>query len=204
MPVRSSSSSWLASVVWLRLLLQHRVEALEQGHAALQELVVVRNRLDEAVDGEVDARGFVAGELPVVQVGLVDDLADHPHPAILDAEPLDQGLERAVLAVMTEVGAEDVERDSLAGDIGGVGKGKLRVRIAETLDEPRGGDPIDVGSWARDPRAASRGKRRTMAPDPGRRPTRLRRPQSLRRRLPQGSGALPDGRPQVVDGLDPV
>src|SRR2546426_3472692 len=71
----------------LRLLLQHRVDALEQGHAALQQLVIVRNRLDEAVDREVDARGFVAGELAVVQVGLVDDLADHPHPVVFDAEP---------------------------------------------------------------------------------------------------------------------
>src|SRR5207245_2423906 len=95
---------------------------------------------------------------------LMDDLGDQLDAPVLDAEPLDERLERTVLAVMAEVGAQDVERDPLAGGVGGVGERELRVRIAETPDEPGGGDAVDVRSRARHPGTPARGQRRPVAP----------------------------------------
>src|SRR2546428_12115680 len=124
-------------------------------------------------------------------------------PSILCGESLDQGLERAVLTVMPEVRAEHIERDPLAGSVGRVGKRKLRLLIAEALDEPGGGDAGDVGSRPRDPRAAPGRQRGSVAPARRAR-ARLRGAQTLGRRLPQAGRALPDRRLQVVDGLDAV
>src|SRR5215813_8644140 len=58
----------------LRLLLQHRVQPVEDRHTLRQELVIVRRRLGERPDGQVDAGRLVSGELAVAQVGLVHDL----------------------------------------------------------------------------------------------------------------------------------
>src|SRR5882724_1052965 len=188
----------------LRLLLQHGVEAFEDRHPAGKQVIVVRGGLDEAVDGEVHARGLVAGELTVVEVRLMDDLGDHLDAPVLDPEALDEGLERAVLAVMAEVGAEGIERDPLARGIGCVGEGELRLEIAETLDEPGGSDPVDVGPRTRHPGAPSWGKRRAMAPTSDRARTRPCGAQTLGRRLPQAASTLPGRRLQVIDGLNTV
>src|SRR2546427_4275161 len=104
---------------------------------------------------------------------------------------------------MAEVRAENIKRDPLAGGVGRVGKGKLRLRIAEALDGPGGGDAVDMGSRARDPRAAAGRQRRSVTPAPRAWP-RLRGAQTLGRRLPQTASALPGRRLQVIDGLDAV
>src|SRR2546426_3064496 len=104
---------------------------------------------------------------------------------------------------MAEVRAENIKRDSLARGVGRVGKGKLCLRIAEALDEPGGGDAVNVGSRSRDPRAAARRQRRSVTA--ARWPwAHLRCAQTLGRGLPQASSALPSGRLQVIDGLDAV
>src|SRR5947199_5432352 len=110
---------WL--VVLLRLPLQHRVESVKDRHAPLEQLLILLGARREASDGEIDARGLVAGELAVVQISLVDDLRNDFHAPVLDPEPTDQRLERAVLAMVSEVGAQDIE---------------FRLRIVETPDEP--------------------------------------------------------------------
>src|SRR5262249_2527927 len=128
---------------------------------------------------------------------------DRPDPAILDAKALDEGLERTVLAVVSEVGTKDVEWDALAGGVGGVGKCERRVRITETLDEPRRPDPVDVRARTRHPRAAARRQRCPMAsagrpwPLPG-------RTQPLGCRFPERMCALARRRFQVVNRLHPV
>src|SRR5262245_54958617 len=146
--------------------------------------MIVQCGFDQAVDPEIKARRLIPRELAVVQVGFVHNLGDRPNPAILDAEALDEGLERAVLAVVAEVGTEDVERDALAGSVGGIGKGEPRVWIAETLDEPRRPDPVDVRAGTRHPRAAARWQRCSMAPTRGPWP-RFGCPKPLGRRLPE-------------------
>src|SRR5262245_32373967 len=117
--------------------------------------MVVRCGFDQAVDSEINARRLIPRELAVVQVGFVHDLGDRTDPAILDAESLDEGLERAVLALVPEVSAENIERDALAGGVRSVSESERRVRVAEALDEPRRPDPVDVRAGTRHPRAAT-------------------------------------------------
>src|SRR4029453_12050159 len=136
----------------------------------------------ETLDGEVKSRRLVASEFPVVQVRLVHDLGDDLDPPILDAEPLDERLERAVFAVMPKLRTEHIEWDALAGRIGSVGKRECRVGIVEAPDEPGGGDPIDMRPWARHPRAPGRRQRRSVTTGGSLR-ARLHGAQALGRRL---------------------
>src|SRR5229473_2286934 len=149
-----SCSPSFSLMVALGLPLQHRVQAVEDRHAAL------------------------------VQVRLVHDLGDDLGATILDPEPLDQRLERAVLTVMPELCAEHVERDALARGVGGVGEGKCRVGIVEAPDEPGRGDPIDMRPRSGDPRAAGRRQRRPVATDRRVRAC-LHGAQAFSRRLPE-------------------
>src|SRR5262249_6901664 len=138
-----------------------------------------------------------------VQIGLMHDLGDHPGPAVLDSEALDERLERAVLAVVPELRSEHIEGDALARGVGGVGKGKLRVAIVEALDEPGGGDAIDVWPRPRHPRAAEGRQRASTASD---RCAWMRFDASdaLGYRLPERPRLHAEGRLEIVDGLDAV
>src|SRR5439155_26224308 len=141
--------------------------------------------------------------LAIVQVGFVDHLGDHFDATLLQREPLDQRLERTVLAVMPKIRPQDVERDAFAGGVGRVGEGELRVRITETLDEPGGRDPVDVRPRPGHPGTAAGWQRSSV---PAARPTgpALRYAQTLRRRLPERPGALTGRSLQIIDRLDPV
>src|SRR5207249_9513359 len=116
------------------------------------------------------AHGLAAAELAVVQVGLVHDLRDDPHAPVLDAEALDECLEGAILAVVSEIGPEDVERHALARGVRGIGEAELRVGVAEALDEPRRGDAVDVRARTGDPRASRWRQRRAVSSPPRARP----------------------------------
>src|SRR5439155_1460684 len=172
-------------------------------HAPLEQLLILLGARRKASDGEIDARGLVAGELAVVQISLVDDLRNDSHAPVLDSEPLDQRLERAVLAVVPEVGAQDIEWDALPRGVGRIREPEFRLLIVEAPDEPGGRDAIDVRPRPRHPRAAVRGQRRTMSP-PGRPRSRLCGPQACGGGLPELSGPRAGWRVQIVDRQDAV
>src|SRR6266508_2230845 len=184
----------------LRLLLQDRMETIEDRHPALEQFVIVRRGLGESADGQVNAYRFVACELAVVEVGFMDDLRHDLHPPVLEPKALYQRFERAVLAVMPEIRAEHVKGDALPGGIGRVGEGKLRVRIAEALDEPGRRDAVDVRPGPRHPGAAPCGQRRAMPPA-GHARSGLRGSQALGGRLPESASALAHRCLEVIDGL---
>src|SRR2546427_2013338 len=91
-------------------LAQGRVEAVEQRHAVGEHVLIVLENGEQAADGEVHAARLVTMELLVAQVDLVDDLRQLGEPGITQAALLDERLERAVLALMPELGGEGVER----------------------------------------------------------------------------------------------
>src|SRR5262245_7089272 len=114
-------------------------------------MVIARDRAD-AVDRAAYARSLFAAELVVVQIEVMDDLADRRQRGVAKAHPLDEHLERATVADVRELGLEHVE-----AELAWLGQVPLRrhelhlcVGIDEATDEPRTRDPIDVHAGARD------------------------------------------------------
>src|SRR5881296_2732149 len=109
------------------------VEALEQRHALRENLVVVGRRGEQRTDGDVDAAGFLVRVFPITQVRLVDDLGQAGQAAVAQAGPLDQRLERAVFAVMSELHPGGVEWDRAVGELRRRREEELRVGVDEAL-----------------------------------------------------------------------
>ena len=135
--------------------------------------MVVGGGGEKCLNGHIDAARFLVRVLAVTKVGLVNELSQATEPVVTQPPALDQRLERAVLAVVPEVGAQDVEGHALPRGVGCVREREFRIRIAEAPDEPGGGDAVDVRPGPRYPRAPARGQRRAMSP-PCRTRSRLR------------------------------
>ncbi|MEA3147934.1 MAG: hypothetical protein QOI53_3530 [Verrucomicrobiota bacterium] len=82
-------------------------------------------------------------EFVVLQIGVMDQLGQPLHRPVPNAEAIDQGLERAMIAVMAELDIEHVVRDGLG--VGGrlVPKNEFCFRIDEFPDEPGRSDTVD-------------------------------------------------------------
>ena len=113
--------------------------------------MVVLARGEQAAEREVNAARLLALELVVAQVGGVHDLGERGEPPVAEPGAPQQRLERAVLARVAELGADDVERDRLRRQRVGWREQELGIRVDEALDEPRRGDTVDVRARARDP-----------------------------------------------------
>ena len=85
------------------------VEIVENGAAALQALVVVGAGRGDAGDQAADAGRFLAAVLAVLQVDVVDDLADRGQRRIVETGLGQQHLEGAAVAVVRELALEHVE-----------------------------------------------------------------------------------------------
>src|SRR5207249_3720065 len=143
------------------------------------------------------------GELAVAEIGFVHDLGDDPEPPVLEAQTLQERFERAVLAVVPELGAEDVEGDPLLGSVGGVRESAWRGRVDEAFDEPRGRNAVDVRSWPGHPRAARGGKRVVGLPRCRPRPSRHGL-EPFGDGLPAHARPASEGALEIIDALDPV
>jgi hypothetical protein len=137
---------------------RRRVQAFEQGHAVGEHLVVVGRRGEQRSDRHVDAAGFFVRVLAVAKVGLVNDLGEPGEPAIAQARPLDQRLEGAVFALMAQLHAGGVERDGILRKLRRRREDEHRLGIDEALDQPGGGDAIDVWPRASDPLPPAKGR----------------------------------------------
>src|SRR5262249_52218380 len=96
------------------LLAEALIGVAEDHRAALDARGIVLLRGADPVDQERDAGGLAAAELAVLEINVVHDLGDGAQGRILEAEPLEQNLERAFVALMGELALEHVE-PQLAG-----------------------------------------------------------------------------------------
>src|SRR5438094_9234612 len=129
------------------------IEPFEQGHPLRENLVIIGGRGEQRAHRDIDAARLLARILPVTQICLVHDFRQPDEPPIPQACPLEQGLERAVLALMAQLDTGRIERDRVLWKLRGWREDELRVGIDESLDQPRRRDAIDVRSWARHPPA---------------------------------------------------
>src|SRR5439155_9867498 len=95
------------------------VETIEQDQALGQRLVIVLDGGKKAAQHEVEAARFVALELAVAEIGLVNDLRDGEEAAIPHSRAMQKSLERAVIAVMTELHAGHVVGDDIVRQLVG-------------------------------------------------------------------------------------
>src|SRR5438093_6814960 len=100
----------------------------------------------DASDEMVDPGRLRQLELRVLEIDVVHDLGDRPERGIMEAEPLDENLERAAVSLVRVLRLEHVEARftglrpvSLARD-----ELEARVGIDEAADEPGAGHPVDV------------------------------------------------------------
>src|SRR5947199_1955794 len=98
-PDRGSSaqgSRWFASPS--SALSNRGVETIEQDQALGQRLVIVLDGGEKAAQHDVEAARFVALELAVAEIGLVNDLRDGEEAAIPHSRAMQKSPERAVTA----------------------------------------------------------------------------------------------------------
>src|SRR5207248_9837041 len=176
------------STVPSRLLLsaRARVETLEEREAVTEHLVVVLVGREKPTDRQVDPARLLACELAVAQIRLVDDLGQAGQTPVPDPEALDERLERAIVAVVTELGPRRVERDRRRREVAGRGEHERRLRIDEPPDQPRRGKPVHVRPRARHPRPASN-------------VPQIQRPRRGSLRALGGTSLHVDGLPQPLD-----
>src|SRR5689334_2609873 len=80
------------------LLPEILVEAVESLRTTRDSLRIVGGRHSNASDEPCDARRFLATEFCILQINIVDDLADRPEGGILEIAAREQRLERAAIA----------------------------------------------------------------------------------------------------------
>src|SRR6185436_1878491 len=130
-----------------------RVEPLEERHALGEGLLIVGGGGEQRPDRNVDTAGLLVGILPVAQIRLVNDLGESREAPVTEFRSLDEGLERAVLTLMTELDAGRVKRDGVGRKVRWRREDEDRLGIDETLDQPGRRHPVDVGPGPSDPAA---------------------------------------------------
>src|SRR5262249_40546463 len=147
--------SAMSNLFWRRrpLAAEIFVEIVEDLAAARDPLRVILGGDADALDQRPDARDFGAAELAVLQVDVVNDLADGAQRRVLELAALEEHLERALVALMGELGLEHVEAQ-FAG-VGAVAFARheleLRLRIDEAADQPGAGNAVDIDALPRHP-----------------------------------------------------
>src|SRR5215207_4921674 len=119
---------------------QQRVQSVEEHAALLKYLAVVFEKFGQPRHGGVEPRGFEPVELTVLEVDVVNDLGDMAQGGVVaEAEPFDEGLEGAVLALVCELGAEHVEGDAALDPFALGDEVEARALVDELPDQPGGG-----------------------------------------------------------------
>src|ERR1700686_2794515 len=103
----SSSSIWLRSAATFAS--EGLIQIVEHRNAAFEPLPVVLAEHRDTLDQPSDPAGLIPPKLAVFQVDIVDDLTDRRERRVGQAQPGQQHLERAAVALVGELGLEHVE-----------------------------------------------------------------------------------------------
>src|SRR3954447_19375104 len=91
--------------------LQEGVKRVEAFEAAPQDFFIRQPFFSPAFQDPIDPNAFRPPEFFVLQVGVMNHLADFPDGFVVDAKTPRKSLERAILAGVRELGVEHVERN---------------------------------------------------------------------------------------------
>src|SRR5262249_7478630 len=126
------------------------IECLEYVHPGPQQHVIIVVGAAQTVNEPSDGRGFGLAVRGLFEVDVVHDAADMTNRGIGNGEPIAKGLERAVRAVVPEVGLERVEWNSRRHRARHA-EHESRLRIDETTNEPGRRHPVDAGARSGNP-----------------------------------------------------
>src|SRR2546421_456875 len=133
------------------------IEIVEHLSPSCNPLRVIRRRQRDAVDQRPDADRFVATELAVPEIDVVNDLRDSAKRGIVERNAVEQHFKCAFVALMRELGLEHVEPQlafvrsiSLARY-----EFEASLRVNEAAYQPRAPDPVHVHALPRDPCSAA-------------------------------------------------
>ena len=136
-------------------LFERPVERVEEGHALLEQRIVVLIGELKSVDQRADGAALRRAELAVLQIQVVNDRRDSRQRRGVEAEDRAQGFEGAAPGLVAELDAEHVEWHALVGHRLGVDtEAEARLRIDEAPDQPGGRHAIDAWPRPRNPEAA--------------------------------------------------
>src|SRR5262249_21410554 len=129
------------------------VEVIEDFGTARDPLRIILGRCADTLHKGSDTCDFGSAELAVLEIDIVDDLADGAKRRVLEAAAIEQDLERALVALMREFRLEHVETQlaffrpiAFAGD-----ELELGFRIDKAAYQPSAGDAVDIDAFARHP-----------------------------------------------------
>src|SRR3954447_3889062 len=135
------------------LLLEIFVEVVEHLGATRDAIRVILGRHADPFDQRPDAGDLRPAEFVVLQVDVVDDFRDGAQRRVFWHAALQQHLERALVALMRELGLEHVETQF--GRIRAISLSGYELEaglwINETAYQPGAGDPIHIDALSRHP-----------------------------------------------------
>src|SRR6266480_5439854 len=131
--------------------LEKRVECVEAFEASPQNFFVGQSFLCPTFQDTINPDRFDPLESGVVQIRVVDHLANFRHDFVGDRKTPDERLESAVVAMVRELSIKHVERDRARDSVCTWREYKLRLPINELRDQPRRSNAVDLRAWARQP-----------------------------------------------------
>src|SRR2546421_8608919 len=117
--------------------LQKRIERIEALKTATQNFIIRQSFFCPTLEDAINADAFQALKLVVLQIGIVNHLADLLSRFVSNCESLPERFESAILVDMRKFGVEHVERHRVGLSRSATAKRELRRRIDELADEPR-------------------------------------------------------------------
>src|SRR5713226_3039572 len=131
------------------------MQVLENRRGASQSRLVVL--VHGADSGDQPPGSFGPVEFAVLQIDVVDDLGDRSKSRLVELQTLEQHLEGAAIAFVSEIGLEHVKADfpflRLIPSRGN--EFEFGFGIDKAPDQPGARHPIDTNSLARDPNASA-------------------------------------------------
>src|SRR5262245_16224943 len=133
------------------------VEILEYGRASGQAILIIGVPHGDPGDEHLDTCRLWFPKLRLLEVDVMHDSADRAEGWIAETEPLDENLERAAIALMSELRFEHVEAQLTLLGLITFGRHELepRARIDEAADEPGARHAVDMDALARHPDATT-------------------------------------------------
>src|SRR5438132_4256370 len=131
--------------------LQKCIKCVEAFEAATQDFFVWQALFGPTFEHTINSYRFDALESRIVEIRVVDHLANLRDWFVCNRKTFRERFERAVIAMMREFGIEHVEGNGVWNSVCTRRKNKFWLPINELRDQPSRSNPVDLRTWSRQP-----------------------------------------------------